>query len=66
MTVFCPIVTHITCIMKCNLFLFVQAPDNLRVRVDVDVFHLPVVESNHRCYHWMEVRYNLVGQTGIR
>ncbi|XP_076102513.1 uncharacterized protein LOC143071805 isoform X2 [Mytilus galloprovincialis] len=48
---------------KCVWLL--RAPENLHVRVNVDVFHLPLVDNN-KCYHWLEVRYNLVGQTGVR
>ncbi|CAC5376686.1 PLG [Mytilus coruscus] len=37
---------------KCVWLL--RAPENLHVRVNVDVFHLPVV-NNNKCYHWLEV-----------
>ncbi|XP_076102523.1 uncharacterized protein LOC143071810 isoform X1 [Mytilus galloprovincialis] len=43
-----------------------RAPEDYRVRVDVDFLHLPYNDDLKRCYHWLQVRYNLVGQTGIR
>ncbi|XP_069106937.1 MAM and LDL-receptor class A domain-containing protein 1-like [Argopecten irradians] len=35
------------------------------VRVDIDDLHL-TDNGGGRCYHWLEVQYNLIGQTGPR
>ncbi|CAC5376663.1 PLG [Mytilus coruscus] len=50
--------------MECAWLL--RAPSSFHVRLEADVFHLPYDAEDDRCYHWLQVRYNLVGQTGIR
>ncbi|VDI82640.1 apolipoprotein(a) [Mytilus galloprovincialis] len=50
--------------MECVWLL--KAPSSFHVRLEADVFHLPYDAEDDRCYHWLEVRYNLPGQTGIR
>ncbi|XP_021366872.1 MAM and LDL-receptor class A domain-containing protein 1-like [Mizuhopecten yessoensis] len=35
------------------------------VQVDIDDLHLTDTSAG-RCYHWLEVQYNLIGQTGPR
>jgi hypothetical protein len=46
------------------LFHF-QAPDGWYLRMTVEELHLTDNNLN-RCYHWLEIQYNLPGQTGIK
>ena len=41
-----------------------QAPQGKFVRLTIDDLELPTSSSS--CYHFLEVQYNLIGQTGIR
>lgn len=45
---------------------FLKAPPTKHVKIHSDVFHLPYNTVDNRCYHWLEVRYNLIGQQGVR
>ncbi|XP_022321438.2 uncharacterized protein LOC111123420 isoform X1 [Crassostrea virginica] len=43
----------------------VKAPDGWYIRMTVEELHL--ADNNlDRCYHWIEIQYNLPGQTGIK
>ncbi|XP_052706403.1 uncharacterized protein LOC128181882 isoform X2 [Crassostrea angulata] len=42
----------------------VKAPDGWFIRMTVEDLHLPANFFN-RCYSWLEIQYNLPGQTGI-
>lgn len=46
--------------------VWLQAPKSMHVKLQADVLHLPYNPNDNKCYHWLEIRYNLVGQTGIR
>lgn len=51
--------------MKNNMFnLKLQAPDGWFIRMTVEDLHLPANFFN-RCNSWLEIQYNLPGQTGI-
>ncbi|KAL5019623.1 hypothetical protein ScPMuIL_002515 [Solemya velum] len=41
----------------------VRAPEDYRILIDAQDFDL-TDKPNKGCYHWLEVRYNLVGQLG--
>ncbi|XP_052085166.1 blastula protease 10-like [Mytilus californianus] len=43
----------------------IKAPANMLVKLTVDNLNLPY-NSLKRCYHWMEIRYNLIGQLGVK
>ncbi|XP_063438026.1 protein SpAN-like isoform X2 [Mytilus trossulus] len=43
----------------------IKAPDDMLVKLTADDLDLPY-NSLNRCYHWMEVRYNLIGQLGVK
>ncbi|XP_048747647.2 uncharacterized protein LOC125659895 [Ostrea edulis] len=43
----------------------VKAPDGWYLRMTVEELHLTDNNLN-RCYHWLEIQYNLAGQTGIK
>ncbi|CAC5397285.1 unnamed protein product [Mytilus coruscus] len=43
----------------------IKAPADMLVKLTVDDLNLPY-NSLKRCYHWMEVRYNLIGQLGVK
>lgn len=48
-----------------NVSQFTQAPEGWYIRMTVEEFHL--ADNNlDRCYHWLEIQYNLPGQTGIK
>ncbi|XP_034328389.2 uncharacterized protein [Magallana gigas] len=43
----------------------VKAPEGMFIRMTVEELRLPVNGWN-RCYHWLEIQYNLPGQSGIK
>ncbi|XP_033726981.1 MAM and LDL-receptor class A domain-containing protein 1-like [Pecten maximus] len=43
----------------------IKAGPNDYIKVDIDDLHL-TDNGAGRCYHWLEVQYNLIGQTGPR
>lgn len=45
--------------------IITQVPEGWYVRMTVEELHL--ADNNlDRCYHWLEIQYNLPGQTGIK
>ncbi|KAJ8303518.1 hypothetical protein KUTeg_019914 [Tegillarca granosa] len=45
----------------------VQGPPGWYIRLTVEHLHLPDDGmALNRCYHWLEIRYNLLGQKGIK
>ncbi|VDI58582.1 Hypothetical predicted protein [Mytilus galloprovincialis] len=48
---------------KCTWLI--KAPADMLVKLTADDLDLPY-NSLNRCYHWMEVRYNLIGQLGVK
>ncbi|KAK3093961.1 hypothetical protein FSP39_022298 [Pinctada imbricata] len=42
----------------------VKNVDGTKIHLDFEDLHLPKNPGNNRCHHWLEVRYNLIGQTG--
>lgn len=43
-----------------------QAPEGWRLQITVEELRLPANMAYRRCYHWLEIQYNLPGQTGIK
>ncbi|XP_071139530.1 protein SpAN-like isoform X2 [Mytilus edulis] len=48
---------------KCTWLI--KAPAEMYVKLTEDELSLPY-NTLDRCYHWMEVRYNLIGQLGVK
>uniref|UniRef100_A0A8W8MGF7 Metalloendopeptidase n=1 Tax=Magallana gigas TaxID=29159 RepID=A0A8W8MGF7_MAGGI len=44
----------------------VKAPDGYIIKMTIDDLHMAYNPDTLRCYHWLEVQYNLPGQPGIR
>lgn len=45
--------------------IITQVPEGWYVRMTVEELYL--ADNNlDRCYHWLEIQYNLPGQTGIK
>ncbi|XP_069139959.1 blastula protease 10-like [Argopecten irradians] len=47
------------------VWLIKSAPDT-QIKTSVTVTNIPRSTKRQECYHWVEVRYNLVGQNGPR
>ncbi|XP_063438022.1 uncharacterized protein LOC134719029 isoform X1 [Mytilus trossulus] len=48
---------------KCTWLI--KAPADMYIKLTEDQLSLPY-NTLDRCYHWMEVRYNLIGQLGVK
>ncbi|XP_048751216.2 protein SpAN-like [Ostrea edulis] len=44
----------------------IKGPENKRIKMTILEFHVAFNQYRRFCYHWVEIRYNLIGQTGIR
>ncbi|XP_062585892.1 uncharacterized protein LOC134247569 [Saccostrea cucullata] len=44
----------------------VKAPEGYIIKMTVDDLHMAYNPDTLRCYHWLEIQYNLPGQPGIR
>ncbi|XP_056004045.1 uncharacterized protein LOC125661029 [Ostrea edulis] len=44
----------------------VKAPDGYIIKMTIDGLHMAYNPDTLRCYHWLEIQYNLPGQPGIR
>ncbi|KAK3095928.1 hypothetical protein FSP39_020974 [Pinctada imbricata] len=47
-----------------NCVWLLRAPQGRHVKMTIDNLELP--DNGNACDHWLEVQYNLIGQTGIR
>ncbi|XP_061190290.1 uncharacterized protein LOC133198173 [Saccostrea echinata] len=44
----------------------VKAPEGYIIKMTIDDLHMAYNPETVRCYHWLEIQYNLPGQAGIR
>ncbi|XP_056002874.1 uncharacterized protein LOC125661847 isoform X2 [Ostrea edulis] len=44
----------------------VTAPDGYIIKMTIEGLHMAYNPKTLRCYHWLEIQYNLPGQPGIR
>nr|XP_022309328.1 blastula protease 10-like [Crassostrea virginica] len=44
----------------------IKGPEDKRIKMTILEFHVAFNQFRRYCYHWVEIRYNLIGQTGIR
>nr|XP_022312336.1 uncharacterized protein LOC111117491 isoform X1 [Crassostrea virginica]XP_022312337.1 uncharacterized protein LOC111117491 isoform X2 [Crassostrea virginica] len=44
----------------------ITAPEGYIIKMTVDDLHMAYNPDTLRCYHWLEIQYNLPGQQGIR
>ncbi|XP_061190204.1 uncharacterized protein LOC133198071 [Saccostrea echinata] len=44
----------------------IKAPEGFIIKMTIDDLHLAYNPKTVRCYHWLEIQYNLPGQPGIR
>ncbi|XP_060069520.1 blastula protease 10-like [Ylistrum balloti] len=51
---------------KVKCIWLIKAGSNTQIKTTVTVRHIPTSTKRRECYHWLEVRYNLVGQNGPR
>ena len=47
------------------LFYF-KGPSDSNIKLTIEELNLARNTMSSSCYHWLEIRYNLVGQTGIK
>jgi hypothetical protein len=48
------------------LYTILQAPDGHIIKMTIDELHMAYNPDTLRCYHWLEIQYNLPGQPGVR
>jgi hypothetical protein len=48
------------------LLKFLQGPMGYIIKMTIDGLHMAYNPDTLRCYHWLEIQYNLPGQPGIR
>ena len=56
----------IVLVLRLFIFLLMQAPAGYIIKMTVDDLHMAYNPDTLRCYHWLEIQYNLPGQPGIR
>ncbi|XP_061178342.1 uncharacterized protein LOC133186981 [Saccostrea echinata] len=44
----------------------VRGPSGSNIRLRIDELQLAMNNFDSKCYHWLEIRYNMIGQSGIR
>ncbi|XP_069105545.1 uncharacterized protein [Argopecten irradians] len=44
----------------------VKGPPGEIIKLTINDLHLSYDVTNHNCFHWLEIRYNLIGQTGLK
>ncbi|XP_062596234.1 blastula protease 10-like, partial [Saccostrea cucullata] len=44
----------------------VKAPEGYIIKMTIDDLHMAFNPRTVRCYHWLEIQYNLPGQPGVR
>ncbi|XP_078312118.1 blastula protease 10-like [Crassostrea virginica] len=44
----------------------VKGPSNSNIKLTIQELELAMDSRNSNCYHWLEIRYHLPGQTGIK
>nr|XP_011447760.2 blastula protease 10 isoform X1 [Crassostrea gigas] len=44
----------------------IKGPEDKQIKMTILEFHVAFNQQRRFCYHWVEIRYNLIGQTGIR
>ncbi|XP_021364299.1 uncharacterized protein LOC110457377 isoform X2 [Mizuhopecten yessoensis] len=43
-----------------------KGPTGKLIQLTINSLNLPYNTNDNRCYHWLEIRYNLMGQSGLK
>lgn len=44
----------------------IRGPSTSNIKLTIEKLDLALNSATSSCYHWLEIRYNLIGQTGIK
>ena len=63
-----PLVLFVIPWKHCIIHTYLSLPQNPHsaVRLYIEDMDISRSDEEDRCYHWLEIRYNLIGQTGPR